>query len=83
MTRSQQLADAMLLIAKSDHYMVGLVEPVTADEIDAAEQILITRQYDTPATSKTLHRQLDLALDLIEAMQRKILFDASHGSATS
>jgi hypothetical protein len=41
MTRGEQLADAYVAVAKADHYMVGIVEPVTGEEQDEAEQILI------------------------------------------
>jgi hypothetical protein len=82
MTRSEQLADAMLLIAKCNHYMVGLVESVTPDEIDAAEQILITGQNNL-ASQSSLFKRYDLALDLIENMRRTALSNASHGSVSS
>jgi hypothetical protein len=44
MTRSEQLADAMILVAEADHYMVGLTETVTWDELTEAKDILITQQ---------------------------------------
>jgi hypothetical protein len=50
--------------------MVGLVETVSTDELDQAEQILITRQNATPPTDlRWLH--LDLALDLIDTYRKK------------
>lgn len=67
-TRAERLANAYERIARSDHYMVGLVETVTEDERDAAEQILITPQNTRREVgSLEQHVQvLDLALDLLE-----------------
>jgi hypothetical protein len=70
LTRAQNLADAILAIACANHYMVGLSETVTTDELDAAEQILITKQNSTdPTDIAWLH--LDLALDLIDTYRKK------------
>lgn len=66
MTRSEQLADAYEAVAKVDHYMVGIVESFTDAELDAAEQILITRQ-NAGKQSGARYRRLDLALNLIES----------------
>lgn len=77
MTRVEQLADAYEAIAKVNHYMVGIVAPVTDEEVDKAEQLLITRQNDTPERSRK-YRVLNLALDLIQAEQRRRLEAASN-----
>lgn len=69
MTRSEQLADAYEAVARVNHYMVGIVEVVTYDELSDAEQILITRQNDT-ATKSASFKRIDLALDLIQAAMK-------------
>jgi hypothetical protein len=68
-TRPQQLADALYAVAEADHYMVGIVEPVTRDELDDAEQILIARQNAAKLASREFS-VCDLALDIVEQMQR-------------
>jgi hypothetical protein len=65
MDRYEQLADAYEAVARANHYMVGIVEPCTADERDEAEQVLITRQNALPQHRGRAHKRLDLALDLI------------------
>lgn len=65
MTRAEQLADAYEAVARTDHYMVGIVESVTDAERDTAEQILITRQ-NAGKQSGAAYRRLDLALDLLQ-----------------
>ena len=76
MTRAEQLADAFEAIARVNHYMVGIIdEEVTLDELDDAEQILITRQNDLPGERVTRgvtsiletadYACLDLALDML------------------
>lgn len=67
--RALQLADAFYSIAYADHYMVGLIEPVTADELDEAEQLLIARQNAVQAYQ--LRKNYDLALDLLDAQRKK------------
>jgi hypothetical protein len=74
-TRAQQFADAYELVALSDHYMVGVVEPATDTELAAAEQILITRQNSKPAGSSA-YKRLETALDLIQMAQHNILVGA-------
>jgi hypothetical protein len=69
MTREQQLADAYIHVATIDHHMVGIVENVTDDERDAAEQILIAGQNEL-TEDNPMWRTLDLALDLIENDRR-------------
>lgn len=61
-TRIEQLADAFLVVATVYHYMVGIVEPYTSDELDGAEQLLITRSNEQDNENP----DLELALDLIE-----------------
>lgn len=61
MTQAQHLAHAYLDVARTNHYMVGVVFDHTDDLLDDAEQILIGME--------SLHAdppQLQLALDLIE-----------------
>lgn len=84
-TREQQLADAYEAVAKANHYMIGIVEQFSDDELEAAKQILIERQnalvgHHWPLGSpgyRHFHRQggafarLNLALDLIEAEQAR------------
>jgi hypothetical protein len=73
MSRAEQLAEALILVARSNHYMVGIVEPVTQDEIDSARQILITKQnalshaYLGDSDQQALdYGILDLAIDFTE-----------------
>ena len=67
MERYEQLADAYQAVASANHYMIGIVEPYTDDELDQAKQELIMRQN---AVDKVLDPEqfavLDLALELIE-----------------
>jgi hypothetical protein len=79
MTRAEQLADAYEAIARTNHYMVGIVETVTETERDDAEQILITRQ-NAGKQSGAAYKRLDLALDLIEHERRTALTRASQGT---
>lgn len=69
MTRSEQLANALYAVAKADHYMVGIVEPITKDELDAAEQILIAEQ-NLQKPNNAAYRLYALALDMV-AMERR------------
>lgn len=79
MERHEQLAEALKLIAGADHYMVGLVEPVSIDEIDNAEQILITNQNKTD--EGTIRWAVyDLAIDLCEQMRGKYYSTADEGT---
>jgi len=65
MERHEQIAEALILIAKSNHYMVGLKETVTSHELEAAKQILINLQNATPEGTRKWHLY-DLALDISE-----------------
>lgn len=65
--RYQQLADAITVVAKVNHYMVGLTDvtlrTVRDDEIKLARVVLINRQNMTKLNSrswKTYERTLDL-----------------------
>lgn len=69
MGRATQLADAYEHIARTNHYMVGITETVTPEELDSAEQILITRQ-NAGKQSGRAYRRLNLALDLVEQARR-------------
>lgn len=69
-TRTEDLAEAMLAIARVNHYMVGLVEPVTYDELTGAQQVLIDQQNAQPEGSE-VWQQCDLALDLLEDMEKR------------
>lgn len=64
-SRPEQLADAYEAVAQVDHYMVGIVEPCTADERDEAEHILISRQNALPNNMPRHQNRLDIALDLL------------------
>lgn len=79
MTRGEQLATAYEAVARVNHYMVGIVETVTDDELAEAEQILITRQNNLPRVDRAPYRRLSLALTLIEHEQRRRTIAASHG----
>ncbi len=63
--RKEQLADAYTKLAHVNHYMLGIVEAVTSDERDAAEQVLITRQ-NACAEDSAKWAVLNLALDILE-----------------
>ena len=67
--RAQDLATAYKAVAEVNHYMVGITEPTTLDELLSAETILIDEQNACP-----LNKQweiLELALDLIEHDRRQ------------
>ena len=84
MTRAEQLAEAFELVAKTNHYMIGIVEPYTADELQEAKQLLITRQNRLSEPGPALaayYDRLDLALDLVEAAEREQLQRESRGIA--
>lgn len=69
-TRERQLADAFLSVARVNHYMVGIVEPFTADELDEAEQVLIGAQNALhPDEMEWQHHEL--ALDLVEHARKR------------
>lgn len=64
-TRTEQLAEAVYKVAKANHYMVGIVEPVTQDEIDGARELLIDKQNALhPANAR--YAVCDLALDILD-----------------
>jgi len=63
--RYEQIAEALILIAKSNHYMVGLKERVTSHELEAAKHILINLQNATPEGTLSWYIY-DLALDISE-----------------
>jgi hypothetical protein len=73
-SRPEQLADSYEAVARVNHYMVGIIEPCTIDEREAAKELLIRKQNAIPgynAKDRTRHEQrkwrvLNLALDLIE-----------------
>lgn len=81
-TRAQQLAEAYLAIARTNHYMVGIADPdgtITDEEISDAEQILINLENryaagkDESLTTQQAadeHNACALALDLIEQEKR-------------
>jgi len=70
-TRPEQLADALFQVARVNHYMVGIIDPITPAELDQAEQILIDGQNACPKTNGARFRQYDLALDLVEHYRRQ------------
>lgn len=65
----QHLADAYIHVAEANHYLVCVNPTYTADDLDAAEQILISR--DNAADNKDA--AIMLALDLLEH-DRKAMF---------
>lgn len=75
--RPTQLAAAYLAVARANHYMVGIVEPVTDDELDAAEQLLITEENKPATQRKASSKAISLALDLVEAEKQHRLLLAS------
>lgn len=60
--RAQHLADAFVHVARANHYMVGVVDAYTSDELDAAEQLLISVE-NAPHGE---HAHVELALDIVE-----------------
>jgi hypothetical protein len=69
--RFEQLADAYEAVAMTNHYMVGIVEKFTDDELAGAYRLIINRQNALPPHHKTRHKRLSLALDLIEEEKRR------------
>lgn len=70
----KQLAFAYEAVAKLNHHMVGVVALHTDDELDAAEQLLITKQNAGPQKGAK-YNTLERALDLIESartMRKKL-----------
>lgn len=70
-TRGEQLANAMCCIAACNHYMVGLVEKVTIDEMNEAEQHIIERQNKARQDGEPW-KVYDLALDMLEYNRRRL-----------
>lgn len=70
-TRGQRLADAFFAVAGVNHYMVGIVEPFTDEELTEAEQILIAGENESARGNSHIKEQYTLALDLVEQEQRK------------
>ena len=77
MERDEQLACAYRAVAIANHYMVGIIETVTEDERDAAEQYLIAwqnSQVENSAEWSVLELALDcLAKDRQSARQTPVL----------
>ena len=65
MTLAEQVADAYVAVAHANHYMVGVVLPLTDGTLDDARQVLIKRQ-NAGAPFGASHKRLDRALDLID-----------------
>lgn len=78
--RPTQLAAAYLAVARVNHYMVGIVEPVTDDELDAAEQILITEENKPATARKASTYAIGLALDLVQDEQARRVQARSRGT---
>jgi hypothetical protein len=76
-TRPQHVASALLALARADHYMIGLIEDITLEELNDAEQILITRQNRCRTTNSIYYRTLDRALDLLDIRRKKLLAKAA------
>lgn len=77
-TRTEQLADALIKVATANHYMVGIVEPFTDEELDGAEQLIITQDNATEPDNAIT----SLALDIIEHERQDRLSRASRGVST-
>ncbi len=71
--KARQLADAILFVARIDHYMVGIIEPVLPHEIRTAKQILISQQNALPKQSGMIFQRYELALELLENMEKKLI----------
>jgi hypothetical protein len=65
MTRTEQIADAYLAVARANHYMVTVETNATWEELNAAKQRLIDQQNAGKQHGRA-YKRLDLALDLIE-----------------
>jgi len=67
----KHLADAVLHIARVNHYLVGLASTTfDLDDLDAAEQILIEVQNAGPQKGRR-YDVLDRALDLLDVERTK------------
>jgi len=66
----RHLSEAFEHVARCDHFCVGVVGEYTDDELDAAEQLLISKQNDIVMQedheSEQQYEILDRALNLIE-----------------
>jgi len=71
-TNPKHLADAYLLAAMVDHYLVRVI-PATRDEIETAQQILI--MMDNAVNNE--NRAVSCALDMIEQDLRELERSAS------
>ena len=72
-SRPSQVADAFQAVGHVNHYLVMVSAEITLEELEAAEQILITRQNRlAPDTDdwEDLERALDLIADRIEVVTR-------------
>lgn len=74
-TRAEQIAEAFLLISKTNHYMVGFVDAnVTLGELDAAEQILITVENETrPDGAHGRSKRFDRAFEALNATRIELI----------
>lgn len=73
MTRVEQLVEALILVSRADHYMVGIVEPVTLNELEGAKQALIDKENALTADDSLTNTEaigegevVGRALDLVE-----------------
>ena len=64
----EHLAEAYIKVAQADHYLVCVAPECTEDDLDAAEQILISR--DNAADNKD--PVLNLALDILEDNRKEL-----------
>jgi hypothetical protein len=64
-SREEQLACAYQAVASANHYMIGIIEKVTENERDEAEQILISKQNCISVEDSPEWKVLDLALDIL------------------
>lgn len=74
-TRAEQIADAFLIISRTNHYMVGFIDAsVTLDELDAAEQILISIENETrPDGAHGRSKRFDRAFEALNATRIEVM----------
>jgi hypothetical protein len=62
--RVRHIANAFILLAKANHYMLNFKGPVTLRELELAKQYLIIEENDADNTED--RETLKLALDMLE-----------------
>ena len=73
-TRPEQIAEAFLLISRTNHYMVGFVETnVTLDELDEAEQILISIENESRPFGAERSKRFDRAFECLNRLRLQLM----------